>query len=142
MWQAVLFLHLLGVAIWIGGQVTVLLVMPVLRAHGVGDDVLGIIGRRFGAAAGLALAVVVATGFAQAIHLGWGYPDREPELYRVITEKVSIVAVIVVLTAAHGLLGQRVATGRLSPAWRSRIRWVSALNLVLGLAVLWLAAGL
>lgn len=142
MWQAVLFLHLLGVAVWIGGQVTVLLVMPILRSRGVGDDVLGAIGRRFGAAAGLALVVIVATGIAQAVHLGWGYPDRDPELYRIITEKVSIVAVIVVLTAVHGLLGQRVATGRLSPTWRSRIRWVSALNLGLGLVVLWLAAGL
>ncbi len=142
MWQAVLFLHLLGVAIWIGGQITVLLVMPVLRAHGSGDAVLGTIGRRFGAAAGIALVVIVATGIAQAVHLGWGYPDGEPELFRIITEKASIVGVIVVLTAIHGLLGQRVADGRLSPGWRARIRWVSAVNLALGLLALWLAAGL
>ena len=145
MWHLILFLHLAGVAVWIGGQATILIAAPVIRAHAGdrADETLGVIGRRFGSAAGIALAVVVATGLMQAHHLGWSLSAGQgDENYRIITEKFTLVCVIIVLTALHGVLGARVASGKLSPQWRTRIRWVSVVNLALGLVVLWLAAGL
>lgn len=145
MWHLILFLHLTGVAVWIGGQATILIAAPVVRAHAGdrADETLGVIGRRFGAAAGIALVVVVVTGLMQAHHLGWSLASGSTdETYRIITEKFTLVCAIIVLTALHGVLGARVAAGKLSPRWRTRIRWVSVLNLALGLVVLWLAAGL
>lgn len=145
MWQAVLFLHLAGVAIWIGGQVTVLLVAPILRTH-EGDraaELMGVIGRRFGAVAGASLLLVIATGLLQAWHIGWSPADAtDGETYRIVTEKMALVAVMVVLTAVHAVVGARIARGAVTGPARARLRLVSVANLALGFVVLWLAAGL
>jgi len=144
-WTAILFLHLLAVTIWIGGQITLFAATPLIRAQAAGaTPLLGAIGRRFGAIAGPALLVIVATGLAQAAHHGVraAHPFSG-ELSRIVTEKLMLVALIVVVTGAHGVLGARIARG--GPGverWRARARILSVVNLLLGLAALYLGASL
>lgn len=144
-WQLVLFLHLLAAAVWIGGQITVFAVAPMIRAR-AGDrerDVLGAVGRTFGAVSGVALLVLLVTGLAQADHVGWSTGDLfANETSRLISEKLFLVIGMIVLSALHGVLGARVARGALTGGARRGIRWLSVLNLVLGLLALWAAADL
>lgn len=71
MWEGVRFLHLLGMAAFVGGQLLLGAgVVPVLRGK---DDSLREIARRFGVATVVAGLVLVATGVAQASHYDkWG----------------------------------------------------------------------
>ena len=56
-----LFLHVLAATIWVGGQVTLGALVPVLRRAGA--DVPRTAARQFGRLAWTAFAVLVATGF-------------------------------------------------------------------------------
>lgn len=56
-----LFLHVLAATIWVGGQITLGALVPVLRRAGA--DVPRIAARAFGRVAWTAFAVLVATGF-------------------------------------------------------------------------------
>jgi putative copper export protein len=55
-----LFLHVLAAAIWVGGQITVAALLPVLRA--AGTDVPRAAARAFGRIAWAAFAVLIVTG--------------------------------------------------------------------------------
>ncbi|HZC72347.1 MAG TPA: hypothetical protein VE442_16750 [Jatrophihabitans sp.] len=60
-WDAVrLFLHVLAATIWVGGQLTLAGLVPVLRR--IGPDAAPIVARRFNAIAWPAFGVLVATG--------------------------------------------------------------------------------
>jgi uncharacterized membrane protein len=66
-WLAVRWLHVLAMALFVGGQlVLAVAIVPVLR--GSQRDALRAIARRFGWASLAALAVLVATGSALASH--------------------------------------------------------------------------
>jgi putative copper export protein len=72
-WQAVLYLHLLAMAFFVGGQLVFgVAVVPVLRGDstGPGRDRMRRIARRFGVGSLLALAVLVLTGWPMASHYG------------------------------------------------------------------------
>lgn len=56
-----LFLHVLAATIWVGGQITLGALVPVLRKAGA--DIPRIAARQFGRIAWTAFAVLVATGF-------------------------------------------------------------------------------
>ena len=56
-----LFLHVLAATIWVGGQITLGALVPVLRRAGA--DVPRAAARQFGRIAWTAFAVLVATGF-------------------------------------------------------------------------------
>lgn len=56
-----IFLHILAATIWVGGQITLGALVPVLRAAG-GGDVPRLAARRFGRIAWGAFAVLVVTG--------------------------------------------------------------------------------
>jgi putative copper export protein len=55
-----LFLHVLAAAVWVGGQITLAALVPVLRRAGV--DVPRMAARRFGNVAWVAFVVLVGTG--------------------------------------------------------------------------------
>jgi putative copper export protein len=55
----VLWLHVIAACIWIGGQVTVAAVIPLLRDR---DDLAQLVGRRYQAVAWPAFAVLIVTG--------------------------------------------------------------------------------
>lgn len=55
-----LFLHVLAATIWVGGQITLGALVPVLRAGGA--DIPRLAARRFGRVAWAAFAVLIVTG--------------------------------------------------------------------------------
>ena len=56
-----LFLHVLAATIWVGGQITLGALVPVLRRAGA--DIPRVAAQQFGRLAWVAFAVLVATGF-------------------------------------------------------------------------------
>src|SRR5690242_10629264 len=94
LWQAVLYLHLVAMAFFLGGQLLLAVaVVPALRGE-ANRDQLRAVARRFGWSSLVALAVLVATGAAMASHLHlWGDGT--------LHVKLGLVAVALVLVAAH-----------------------------------------
>ena len=94
LWRAVLYLHLLAMAFFVGGQlILAAAVVPVARR--VGDTSwVPAIARRFGWGTLVAIGVLLATGSALASHNHmWG----EPKLHA----KLGLVALLGVLLVWH-----------------------------------------
>jgi uncharacterized membrane protein len=93
-WNGMLWLHLLAMAFFVGGQLMLgLIVVPVLR--GAGDRApLRAAARRFGLGTVIAGAVLAITGAAMASHFHlWG--DSTLQV------KLGLVALVAALIAAH-----------------------------------------
>ena len=93
-WTVIRFLHILAVAVFVGGQlVLAVAVVPALRGRG-DDAAMRAIARRFGIAGAAALAVLIATGAAMAGHLArWDDPTLQA--------KLGLLVLIGVLLALH-----------------------------------------
>jgi len=96
-WQAVLYLHLLAMAFFVGGQLVFgIAVVPVLRgdeADPAGERMRGI-ARRFGYASLIALAILVITGWAMASHFDiWESSTLQ--------WKLGLVFLVIALTIFH-----------------------------------------
>jgi uncharacterized membrane protein len=93
-WQAILYLHLLAMAFFVGGQLLLAVaVVPVERAN-ADPQRLRAIARRFGVGALVALSVLLATGIAMASHFDlWDSGTLQA--------KLGLVALVLVLTLAH-----------------------------------------
>jgi len=90
-WDIVVFLHLVAMAFFVGGQLLVGLSVPVLRSD---PETLRAVARRFGYGSLVALAVLAVTGAALASHEHlW---DNST-----LHLKIGLVALLVVLTVAH-----------------------------------------
>ncbi len=94
-WNGILWLHLLAMAFFVGGQLMLAaVVVPALR--GLGDDraALRAAARRYGIGTVAAVAVLVITGAAMATHRHrWG--DSTLQV------KLGLVVVVGVLIGAH-----------------------------------------
>jgi uncharacterized membrane protein len=93
-WQAVLYVHLLAMAFFVGGQLVFgLAVVPVLR----GDADRGpmrAIARRFGLGSLVALGLLIVTGWAMASHYDlFGDPTLQ--------WKLALVGAVIGLTIVH-----------------------------------------
>ena len=95
-WTLIRFLHILALALFVGGQLMlVLFVVPVMRGR-ADERAMRAVGRRFGIASAVALVVLLATGIAMADHLGrWG--DDTLQL------KLALLVLVVVLTTFHAV---------------------------------------
>src|SRR5690348_387265 len=107
-WAApILWLHLLAAIFWVGGQLfLVLVVMPVLReqlAEAERVRVAAQTGRRFARLSVVALSVLLITGPLNAVAHGISWPIvRDTAWGRVLAVKVTLVAIMLALTAIHG----------------------------------------
>jgi uncharacterized membrane protein len=119
-WQAIRFLHLVGVAVFVGGQLLLTAVVaPGLR--GQPEEVMRGIARRFGMVSAAAIVVLVATGIAMASHYSrWGDST--------LHAKLAVIALIGVLMGAHVVA--------------PRARAVSLALIVSSLVVVWLGVQL
>jgi uncharacterized membrane protein len=93
-WQIVLYLHVLGMAFFVGGQI--FLAAVVVPAHHRRPDAIELapIARGFGIASLGALVVLIGTGIALASHLSlWSSPTLQA--------KLGLLGVVLVLSAAH-----------------------------------------
>jgi putative copper export protein len=93
-WTLIRFLHLAGLAFFVGGQlVLVAAVTPTLRRSG--DDVaMRAIARRFGIGSAVALLLLLATGVAMASHYRL-WSDSVLQL------KLGVLVTVLVLTGLH-----------------------------------------
>ena len=93
-WQAVLYVHLLAMAFFLGGQLVVgLAIVPVERKN-PDPERLRAVARRFGIGSAVALGVLLATGIAMASHFSLWSLDT-------LQIKLVLVAVLIVLTLVH-----------------------------------------
>ena len=84
MWELVRWLHLLAMALFVGGQLALaVVIVPVMR--GRDRDALRAMARRFGWASVVALVVLVATGSAMAGHFqDWSRTELQVKLALVV----------------------------------------------------------
>lgn len=95
-WQAVLYLHLLAMAFFVGGQLVFgLAVVPVLRADPDPERTrMRAVARRFGYGSLVALGVLLLTGWAMASHYDlWDSSTLQ--------WKLALVALVIALTLVH-----------------------------------------
>ena len=103
------FVHVLSSMVWVGGQLLLsLLVLPVLRRQvdsAARAPLTREVGVRFGIfTVAVFLPLQIATGIALAAHRGVTVPDlAEPGYGRTLGEKVILFAVVLLLSAVHGL---------------------------------------
>jgi uncharacterized membrane protein len=121
LWLAVLYLHLLAMAFFVGGQLLLAVaVVPVARRHGELAQ-LRAIARRFGWGTLIALAVLIGTGSAMATHYHlWS----ESKLHL----KLALVALVGVLVVWH--------------LKRPTMHVLEAAIFVVSLAIVWLGVSL
>ncbi|MFI7443064.1 hypothetical protein [Nonomuraea indica] len=107
-WSVVRFLHVLGAALWVGGQLTVsLIVLPLARRLLDGErraTVLREVGRRFGMfTAAVFLPVQLATGVAIAVHKGVTWASLlQPGYGRVLAAKLLLFGAVMLAAGLHG----------------------------------------
>jgi uncharacterized membrane protein len=94
LWQAVLYVHLLAMAFFVGGQLFIAVAVLPVERHAPNPLRLRSIARRFGIASLVALGVLLASGAAMASHY---------ELWSsgTLQLKLTLVALVLVLTAIH-----------------------------------------
>lgn len=93
-WQGVLYLHLLAMAYFLGGQLVIAVALVPVERRNPDPDRLRAVARRFGYGSVVALAVLLATGIGMASHLQlWGSETLQL--------KLGLVAVLIVLTVVH-----------------------------------------
>jgi uncharacterized membrane protein len=94
LWQGVLYLHLLAMAFFVGGQLLLAAaVVPVERAN-PDPQRMRAIARRFGLGSLVALVVLLASGTAMASHYGlWDSGALQA--------KLGLVALVIALTVLH-----------------------------------------
>lgn len=93
-WQAILYLHLLAMAFFVGGQLVVAAAVVPVERSAPEPERMRAIGRRFGAGSAVALLVLLITGMAMASHLDlWDSATLQL--------KLGLVVVLIGLTLAH-----------------------------------------
>lgn len=93
-----LFLHLLGVAGWVGGQLTMAALVPVLRR--LDPDAPRIAANRFGRVAWIFFAVAVSTGIWNLFEVS--LTSRDTAYLTTLLVKLLIVGVSGGAAAVHG----------------------------------------
>jgi uncharacterized membrane protein len=135
------WVHVLSAMTWIGGMLFIALVL-VPTARGLGDATLRTrlvqeTGRRFRTIAWIALALLGTTGLLNL----WMAPEllRSPRFHW----KLGLVILALILSAFHDwVLGPRAGRPGADPAVRLRASWIARVNVLVALAVVWLALGL
>jgi putative copper export protein len=100
-----LFLHVLAAMVWVGGQLTLLGLLPTVRA--LDPEAPKLVARRFSLIAWSAFAVLVVTGLwnLAAVHVG----DTTTEYQVTLMVKLVFVAISGAGAAVHSLSGSRAA---------------------------------
>ncbi len=160
-WILARWLHLVAAITWIGGMIFILVVLlPVVRPALAPDRralLVGQVGVRFGFISLAALIILLVTGYINGDRRNVDWTDLTATTYGTrLLIKLLLVGVIVIITMVHAWYGQRIVNlARLpddekSEPWalaqRRRLHItsgaLSAMNLILNLVVVWIAASL
>ena len=151
----VLWVHILAAVAFVGPQIFLVLAgVPALRTI---EDVRQrqaasrVMTRRFGVLGGIALVVLVVTGLINYAHvddLGYINHDEFPRYFFALQIKLTLVALVVVLTVLHGaVFGRRLQRlqeeGASNEELAATRRWsmtLSMATLVASIAILFCAA--
>jgi putative copper export protein len=128
MYRAIHFLHLVAAATWLGGMITLAVVVGALRKAGVERAVIVAAARAFARVSWPALLVAIATGLTQVHMLAL------PWSYRPLAIKVGLVAVTALIAIGHVRFAKRLA-----PAARGALEGIL---LLLTLAIFLAAASI
>lgn len=107
-WSVVRFLHVTSAALWVGGQLTVsLVVLPLARRLLPVDQratVMREVGRRFGLFTGAVfLPVQISTGITLAWHKGVAWSSlAHPGYGRILSAKLLLFAAVMAAASIHG----------------------------------------
>ncbi|WP_433498182.1 hypothetical protein ACQP1K_25280 [Sphaerimonospora sp. CA-214678] len=107
-WSVIRFLHVTTAALWVGGQLTVsLIVLPLARRLLETDQrgrVLREVGRRFGMFTGaFFLPVQISSGIAMAVHKGVTWESLTyPGYGRTLTAKLLLFVLVMIAATLHG----------------------------------------
>ncbi|MGE2833555.1 hypothetical protein [Mycobacterium sp. SMC-4] len=142
-WTVVRFVHVVGAIVWVGGQLTVtLIVLPQVRERlGVADRaaVMRAVGKQFARITMmLFLPVQIATGVLLAWHYGVTWASlAQPGYGRILVLKLVLFTGVMVAATLHGIAQSR---GRTEGA---RAASIASLVGSLGVVLLatWLAEG-
>lgn len=93
-WLAVLFIHLLSMAFFVGGQLVLAVAVVPINRRNPDPERMTAMGRLFGIGSGIALLLLLATGIAMASHFNLWQST-------VLQIKLALVALVLVLTAVH-----------------------------------------
>ncbi|HTK14858.1 MAG TPA: CopD family protein [Acidimicrobiia bacterium] len=99
-----LFLHVLGAAIWVGGQIALASIVPIARRVG-GVEVTRAVARRFQQVAWPAFALLLATGVWNLVAEKVG--DRSSQYQTTLLVKLLLVAVSGGCAFGHILVARR-----------------------------------
>ncbi|MFG2561835.1 hypothetical protein [Streptomyces sp. NPDC048496] len=108
-WSLVRFAHVAGAALWVGGQLTLTLVILPLARHLLApeakDRFTAAAGRRFGVLTGTVfLPLQLGTGWAMAWHKGVTWASlAEPGYGRTLAAKLALFVVVMLAAAGHGI---------------------------------------
>ncbi len=146
----VIFLHVFAAAIFIGPQVFMVAVaMPALRSLGDTDarqQASRAITRGFGMLAGVALVVLLATGiwnYYDAKDAGLIEQDDFPRYYTTLMVKLTLVTIVIVLTALHGaVFGPRLQRLQARGAGDAEIARARTFSMVASIATLAVSIGI
>lgn len=132
MQNLLLFIHLVAMTFWLGGQLFLTLVaVPVLRSDG-GDEhrrLTVAIARRYGTMSIVALMISIATGITMMVRL-----ELDVEQLPALRHKLEVLGLMLVATVAHTIASTR-GNRRVS-------RITSIAGMLLTLGVVWFATQL
>lgn len=142
-WTVIRFVHVLGAIIWVGGQLTITLVVlpPVRERLTIADraEVLRAVGKRF---ALITMTVFVPVQIATGVLLAWHYGVTwasllQPGYGRILVMKLVLFTGVMVAATLHGIAQSR------GQAERARAMSLASLVGSLGVVLLatWLAVG-
>ena len=93
-WDTVrLFLHVLAATVWVGGQLTLAALVPVVRRFGA--EAVGAVARRFNQVAWVAFGVLIITGI-------WNIVAVSPQISHTASYRTTLIVKLVVV-AISGL---------------------------------------
>ena len=93
-WLAILYIHLLSMAFFVGGQIVLAVAVVPVNRRRPDPERMTAMGRLFGIGSGVALGLLLATGIAMASHFKmWASTTLQI--------KLALVALVLVLTAVH-----------------------------------------
>ena len=117
------FLHVVAAAVWVGGQIVLVALLPTVRT--LGEDAPRLVARRFNVVAWSAFAVLVATGIWNLLVVDLG--DTTTAYHVTLGIKLVVVALSGIGAALH--VGVRGSTVALAVG--------GSLSLLGGLAAVW-----
>jgi putative copper export protein len=95
-----LFLHVLGATVWVGGQIALAGVVPIVRRSG--SDLTRSVARRFQLVAWPAFGLLLVTGVWNLFEVD--IADQDSEYLATLAVKLACVALSGICAAAHALL--------------------------------------